>query len=215
LLVAYAPLRRAPATPLPEALAGEALRPRVRPVVWRLAALFCLDSFGGGFVVQSLFALWLLSRFGLSLEQTGLVFFVGGLLMAFSQLASAPLARRIGLVRTMVFTHIPANLFLMAIAVAPSAPIAIGLLFARFALSSMDVPARQALVMGLVPPEERAAAASITNVPRSLASAVSPLIAGALLGAGDFRYALALGGGLKITYDLLLFAQSRALGQRS
>lgn len=215
LLVAYAPLRRAARAPLPAATAGAALGARVRPVVWRLAALFCLDSFGGGFVVQSLFALWLLSRFGLSLEQTGLVFFVGGLLQAFSQLASAPLARRIGLVRTMVFTHIPANLFLIAIAFAPSAPIAIALLFARFALSSMDVPARQALVMGLVPPEERAAAASITNVPRSLAAAASPLIAGALLGAGDFRYALALGGGLKIAYDLLLFAQSRALAQHS
>jgi MFS family permease len=215
LVLAYAPLRRAAPAPLPASTAGAELRPRVRPVVWRLAALFCLDSFGGGFVVQSLFALWLLSRFGLSLEQTGLVFFVGGLLMAFSQLASAPLARRIGLVRTMVFTHIPANLFLMAIALAPSAPVAIALLFARFALSSMDVPARQALVMSLVPPEERAAAASISNVPRSLAAAVSPLIAGALLGAGDFRYALALGGGLKISYDLLLFAQSRALAPRS
>jgi MFS family permease len=215
LLVAYAPLRQARPAPLPASPVDAALRPRVRPVVWRLAALFCLDSLGGGFVVQSLFALWLLSRFGLTLEQTGLVFFVGGLLMAFSQLVSAPLARRIGLVRTMVFTHIPANLFLMAIALAPSARVAIALLFARFALSSMDVPARQALVMGLVPPEERAAAASITNVPRSLAAALSPLIAGALLGAGDFRYALALGGGLKITYDLLLLAQSRALGQHS
>jgi MFS family permease len=183
----------------------------VRPVVWRLAALFCIDSLGGGFVVQSLFALWLLSRFGLSLETTGVVFFVAGLLSAFSQLCSAPLARRIGLVRTMVFTHIPANLFLMATALAPSAPVAIALIFARFALSSMDVPARQALVMGVVPPEERPAAASITNVPRSLAAALSPFIAGALLQSGDFRWALVLGGGLKITYDLLLFAQSRAL----
>jgi MFS family permease len=210
LLVLYAPLRRRAPHVAASAVAGAA-PVRVRPVVWRLAALFCLDSLGGGFVVQSLFALWLLSRFGLTLETTGLVFFVAGLLSAFSQLVSAPLARRIGLVRTMVFTHIPANLFLMATALAPSAPVAIALIFARFALSSMDVPARQALVMGLVPPEERPAAASITNVPRSLAAAVSPFIAGALLQSGDFRWALVLGGGLKITYDLLLFAQSRAL----
>jgi MFS family permease len=215
LLVLYAPLRRAAPLVSVSPAASAPLEPRVRPVVWRLAALFCLDSLGGGFVVQSLFALWLLSRFGLTLETTGLVFFVGGLLTAFSQLASAPLARRIGLVRTMVFTHIPANLFLMATALAPNAPVAIALIFARFALSSMDVPARQALVMGLVPPDERPAAASITNVPRSLAAAVSPFIAGALLQSGDFRWALVLGGGLKVTYDLLLLAQSRALARAS
>jgi MFS family permease len=143
------------------------------------------------------------------------VFFVAGLLSAFSQLASAPIARRLGLVRTMVFTHIPANLFLIATAFAPSAPVAIGLIFARFALSSMDVPARQALVMSLVPPEERPAAASITNVPRSLAAALSPLLAGALLQAGAFQWALVLGGGLKISYDLLLYTQSHGLEERA
>ncbi len=214
LFVLYAPLRRsAPAQPASSS--GGSPRPRVGPAVVRLAALFCLDSLGGGFVAQSLFALWLLSRFELSLATTGQVFFVAGLLSAFSQLASAPIARRLGLVRTMVFTHIPANLFLIATAFAPSAPVAIGLIFARFALSSMDVPARQALVMSLVPPEERPAAASITNVPRSLAAALSPLLAGALLQAGAFQWALVLGGGLKISYDLLLYTQSHGLEERA
>jgi MFS family permease len=210
LFLLYAPLWRSAAAGA-AASPDTSLRPRVRPVVVRLAALFCLDSLGGGFVVQSLFALWLLSRFELSLATTGQVFFVAGLLSAFSQLASAPIARRLGLVRTMVFTHIPANLFLIATAFAPSASVAIGLIFARFALSSMDVPARQALVMSLVPPDERSAAASVTNVPRSLAAALSPLAAGALLQANAFQWALVLGGGLKITYDLVLYAQSLTL----
>ena len=214
LFVLYAPVRRSVprgAPRAPASLPGSTPRPRVRPVVFRLAALFSLDSFGSGFVIQALFALWLLSRFGLSLQATGAVFFGAGLLSAFSQLASAPLARRFGLVRTMVFSHIPANVFLMATALAPSAGVAIALIWARSVLSSMDVPARQALVMGLVPAEERPAAASVTNVPRSLAAALSPLLAALLLEAGAFHWALVLGGALKITYDVLLLAQSRAL----
>jgi len=188
---------------------------RVRPVIWKLAALFSLDSFGGGFAVQALLALWLFERFALSLQAAGAFFFCAGVLSAFSQLASAPLARRIGLVRTMVFTHVPANLALMATAFAPNAPIALGLLLVRAALSQMDVPARQALVMGLVPPEERSAAASITNVPRSLASAFAPLVAGALLGSGAGAAALFAAGALKLSYDLLLLALFRSLDEGS
>jgi len=188
---------------------------RVRPVIWKLAALFSLDSFGGGFAVQALLALWLFERFSLSLEAAGEFFFCAGVLSAFSQLASAPLARRIGLVRTMVFTHVPANLALMASAFAPNAPVALGLLLVRAALSQMDVPARQALVMGLVPPEERSAAASVTNVPRSLASAGAPLVAGALLGSGAGAAALFAAGALKLSYDLLLLAFFRSLEAQS
>jgi MFS family permease len=178
---------------------------RSRRTVLELAALFSLDSFGGGLVVQSLLALWLFRRFDLSMETTASVFFATGLLAGASQLASAWLAARIGHVRTMVFTHLPANLFLLLAGLAPTAPIAIGLLLLRMCLSQMDVPARQAYVMAVVPPEERAAASSVTNVPRSLASALSPLLAGALLARTSFGWPLIAAGALKGLYDVLLF----------
>ena len=117
------------------------------------------------------------------------------------------LARRIGLVRTMVYTHLPANIFLIVAAFMPTAPLAVAFLLARLALSQMDVPARQSYVMAVVPPERRAAAASVTNVPRSLASAASPLLAGAMLGASTIGWPLIAGGGLKVAYDLLLLRQ--------
>src|SRR5581483_7190452 len=151
---------------------------RSRRVVLELAALFSLDSFGGGFVVQSLLVLWLVQRFALSTATLSVVFFAAGLVGAASQLLSARVAARIGLVRAMVYTHLPANLFLVAAGIVPSARAAIALLLARAALSQMDVPARQAYVMAVVPPEERAAAASVTNVPRSLAAALAPLLTG-------------------------------------
>ena len=183
---------------------------RSRRVVLRLAALFSLDSFGGGFVVQSLLALWLFQRFDLSLQTVGAVFFGANLLAAFSQLVSPWLAGRIGVVRTMVFTHLPANVFLVLAAFMPDAGSAVLFLLLRMAFSQMDVPARQSLVMGLVPPEERAAAASVTNVPRSLATALAPPLAGAMLAASSFGWPLVCGGVLKIVYDLALFAGFRA-----
>jgi len=180
-----------------------------RALVLRLAALFSVDAFGGGFVVQSLLALWLFRRFGLSVETAGALFFAAGLLSATSQLASAWLAGRIGLIRTMVYSHIPSNLLLIGAALAPSAPVAIALLLGRMALSQMDVPARQSYVMAMVPPAERAAAASVTNVPRSLASASAPAIGGVLLSLSSFGWPLVLGGVAKLVYDLLLLAQFR------
>jgi MFS family permease len=173
-------------------------------VVLRLTALFALDSFGGGFAVQSILALWLFERFAFSIAEAGALFSAMSLLAAFSQLASAPLARRIGLVRTMVYTHVPANCFLVLAALAPSAPLAVACLLVRMATASMDVPARQALVMNLVPPEEQAAAAALTNVPRSLAAALAPLLAGALLESGWLAAPLVIGGALKLAYDALL-----------
>lgn len=184
---------------------------RSRPVVLKLAALFSLDSLGGGFAVQSILMLWLFRRFDFSLAQAGTLFFGMGLLTAFSQLASAPLARRIGLVRTMAYTHIPANLFLAAAAFMPTAPLAVACLLARMATSSMDVPARQALVMNVVPPEEQAAAASVTNVPRSLAAALAPLAAGWLLEHAWIGTPLVVAGVLKLVYDLLLLAMFRGI----
>ena len=175
-------------------------------VVYLLAALFSLDSFGGGFVVQSMVALWLYQRFGLSLATTGTIFFATGVLTAFSYLVAVRIANRVGLVKTMVFTHIPANLCLMAIPFMPDVTSVIVLLFIRSALSQMDVPTRSSYVMAIVTPEERPAAASITNVPRSLASAASPLLAGYLLGLSTFGWPLLIAGATKIVYDLLLLA---------
>lgn len=187
---------------------------RSRRVVFELTALFSLDSFGGGFAVQSLVALWLFRRFDLPLETVGAVFFAAGILTAFSQLASARLAARFGRVNTMVWTHLPANLFLVLAASMPSAGLAVTFLLLRMALSQMDVPARQSLVMALVPPEERAAAASVTNVPRALAAGLAPLAAGALLDASDVGWPLVVGGALKIAYDLLLLARFRGVETR-
>jgi MFS family permease len=164
-----------------------------RGVVLKLATLFSVDAFAGGLVVNSLLALWLFQRFGLSLTTAGTFFFWAGLLTATSQLVAPLLAKRIGLLNTMVFTHIPANLCL------------IGLLLLRALLSQMDVPARGAFVMSVVTPEERAAAASFTAVPRSLASAVSPSLGGALFAAGWLAAPLVACGVLKIAYDVTLW----------
>jgi MFS family permease len=182
---------------------------RSRGIVIRLAMLFGLDSFGGGFAVQTLLVLWLYQRFGLSMQVMASVFFLAGLASAFSQLASPRLAARIGLVQTMVYTHLPANLFLVAAGLAPTAPLAVTFLLLRASLSQMDVPARQAYVMAVVPPEERAAAASVTNVPRSLMSAIPPLFTGLMLEHSAVGWPLVVGGLLKIVYDLLLLAGFR------
>ena len=206
LLVAFVYLRLSPAIEHDVSVPASPLRSS-RPVVLRLAALFSLDAFGGGFVVQSLLALWLFRRFGLAIETTAAIFFAMGLLSAFSQFVSGKLAARIGHVRTMVFTHLPANVFLMLAGLMPTAPLAVACLLARMTLSQMDVPARQAYVMAIVPRAERAAASSLTNVPRSLASALSPALAGLLLERTSFGWPLLCGGFLKAAYDLLLFAQ--------
>jgi MFS family permease len=176
-----------------------------RRVVWRLAALFSVDAFAGGLLVNTLLALWLFERFGLSLAQAGQFFFLSGLLATASQLAAPAVAQRIGLVNTMVFTHIPANLFLIGAALAASLPWALALLLARSLLSQMDVPTRSAFVMAVVTPPERAATASFTAVPRSLAAAAGPSLGGALLASGWLAAPLLVGGGLKIAYDLALW----------
>jgi MFS family permease len=200
-----------------EVHAGEPVRrplAQSRRVVLHLAALFSVDSFGGGFVVQSLLVLWLHRRFGLDAGTMATVFFVSGILSAFSQIASPRLAARVGLIRTMVYTHLPANVFLILAAVMPSAALCIGFLLLRMALSQMDVPARQAYVMAVVPPEERTAAASVTNVPRSLAAGLAPMLAGALLQRSSFGWPLVIGGALKAVYDLTLFLQFRSVRPR-
>ena len=195
--------RRLPDEEAPRTTGGRPLE-RSRAVVLRLAALFSLDSAASGFVVQSLLVLWLHLRFDLSPAVTGTVFFAAGLLGATSQLLSGRLVRRIGMVRTMAFTHLPANAMLALAAFAPNAVVAVALLLVRALFAQMDVPARQAFVMAVVPPEERGAAASVTNVPRSLASATTPLFAGALLTATGVGWPLLVAGLGKMAYDLLL-----------
>lgn len=194
------------AGPAPSRALGESKR-----TVYKLAALFSLDAFGGGFVITALVVLWLQRRFGLSLTVSGAVFFWAGVLSAFSALVAVRIADRIGLVRTMVYTHLPANFFLVLTAFMPNAWLAVTTLLCRSALSQMDVPARTSYVMAVVTPEERPAAASVTNVPRSLASALPPIAAGWMLGHSTFGWPLVIGGSLKALYDVLLLFQFREL----
>jgi predicted MFS family arabinose efflux permease len=199
---------------LPARLASESESPaaplgRSRRIVYLLAALFSLDAFGGGFIVQSMLALWLFEKFQLSTAVAGTIFFWTGVFTAFSYLAAVRIANRIGLVNTMVFTHLPANALLVLMPFVPDLGWVIVLMLVRGALSQMDVPTRSSYVMAVVSPGERAAAASITSVPRSLASATSPLLAGYLLGLSSFGWPLAIAGAIKIVYDLLLLATCR------
>jgi len=178
-----------------------------RRIVYTLAGLFALDSLGGGFVVQSLLALWLFQRFDLSVATAGTIFFWTGVLSAGSYLVAARLAERFGLVNTMVFTHLPSNVLLLLVPFMPNLQLAIVLLLLRSALSQMDVPTRNSYVMAVVPPAERPAAASVTTVPRSLAQAIGPLPAGYLLGVSTFGWPLVIAGAVKATYDVLLLIQ--------
>jgi MFS family permease len=180
-----------------------------RGTVYKLAALFSIDAFAGGFIAQSLLVLWLFERFDLSLSAAGLFFFWSSTLSAFSYPVAAWLAKRAGLVNTMVFTHIPSSLFLILAAFAPNLYVALGLLLLRAALSQMDVPTRTSYVMAVVTPAERPAAASVTAVPRSLASAISPAISGALLMTAFTGLPLVVCGTLKIAYDLALLYSFR------
>ena len=199
--IAYArmPVDQTPAGDRPVAALGPSRR-----IVYAMAALFSIDAFAGGFAVQSLVALWLFGKFGLSLSTAGLFFFWSGVLAAFSFPVAAWLSRRIGLVNTMVYTHIPSSVCLILAATVPSLELALGLLLVRAALSQMDVPTRSSYVMAVVTPPERPAAASVTSVPRSLASAIGPAIAGALFAAGYTAWPLVICGLLKIAYDLAL-----------
>jgi MFS family permease len=195
------PAAAGPAAPLTES----------KRTVAKLAALFSLDSFGGGFVVQSILALWLFQRFDLLVATAGTIFFAANLLAAFSALVAVRIARRIGLLNTAVFTHLPANLFLLLTPFMPTLELAILCLLLRSALSQMDVPVRNSYVMAVVTPAERAAAAGITAVPRSLAAALGPLPAGWLLGQTAFGWPLVIAGTLKGLYDLLLWREFRAI----
>ena len=178
-------------------------------LVYGLAALFGMDSFGTGFLVQSLLALWLYQTFQISVTAAASILFWSGICSTISYFAAVPIAQRIGLINTMVFTHLPSNILLALVPFAPDLTTAIALLLARSALSQMDVPTRTSYVMAVVTPAERPAAASVTAVPRSLASAISPAIAGALLTTAFPGLPLVVCGTLKIAYDLALLFSFR------
>ena len=180
-----------------------------RRIVLTLAGLFGVDAFAGGLIVQSMLSLWLVQRFALGATELGALFFATSLLSGASYLLAAPLAQRFGLINTMVFTHIPSSVALIAIPFVSDVHVAVALLLVRSALSQMDVPTRSSYVMAVVTPVERPAAASTTAVPRSLAAAGSPLLAGYLLGLSPFGWPLVLAGAIKIAYDLMLLALFR------
>lgn len=179
-----------------------------------LAVLFALDSFGGGFIVQTFIVFWFHRRFGVGADVMGLVFFAAGGLQAASSILAAKLGSRIGLLNTMVFTHLPSNVLLALVPLAPSAPVAIALLLGRFALSQMDVPTRQAYLAAIVDPHERTAAAAYTNSARYLVRPLGPAAAGAAMQSLSFAAPFVAAGGIKIVYDLILLATFRHVGAR-
>jgi MFS family permease len=183
---------------------------RSRGIVLRLSTLFCLDAFAGGFVVQSLVAYRFHVRFGVEPAALGGIFFGANILAGISALAAAWVAARIGLVNTMVFTHLPSNILLILVPLMPNLPLAIVVLFARFAISQMDVPARQSYTIAVVAPNERSAAGGITGIARSIGAAISPAIAGAFLSNPMLLgFPFFLAGGLKVIYDILLYRNFR------
>jgi MFS family permease len=184
---------------------------RSRGVVARLSALFGLDAFAGGFVVLALVAYWFNLRWGLSPEVLGVVFFWVGVVSALSFLAAGWLAARIGLLNTMVFTHLPSNVLLMLVPLMPAAPLAVLVFLARMSISQMDVPTRQSYSMAIVDPAERTATAGITNVARSVATAISPPIAGYAFSIAALGVPFFLAGGLKIVYDVLIWRTFRSV----
>ena len=203
--------RKLPADFAADTQATTAPLKKSRRVVYVLAALFSLDAFGGGFIVQSMLALWMFEKFQLSIGIAATIFFWTGVFTAFSYLLAVRIAKRFGLINTMVFTHLPSSVLLVLIPLMPNLSWVIVLLLIRSVLSQMDVPTRTSYVMAVVSPSERAAAASITSVPRSLASSISPLLAGYLLQVSLFGWPLVIGGVLKIVYDLLLLGMFRTV----
>lgn len=208
LLVLYS--RLGPAAEAKPAAAGpHAPLHRSRKVVLQLTALFGIDAMAGGLVVQGMIALWFHQRFGIGLGVIGPILSAANLLSGLSFLLAARLADRFGLLNTMVFSHLPSNLLLMLVPFMPSLPLAVLVLLARFALSQMDVPTRQAYTMAIVDPSERAAAAGLTNAVRPAASIISPTVSGLVLSVAGGAIPFVLSGGLKVVYDLALYAMVR------
>ena len=184
--------------------------PRSGPVVLKLSALFSLDAFAGAFILQSIVAYWFHVRYGVQPAALGGIFFGGNILAGISALSASWLARRIGLINTMVFTHVPSNILLILVPLMPNLSLAIAMLLLRFSISQMDVPTRQSYTMAVVDPGERSAAGGVTSVARSAGSSLAPVLAGKLLSASMLNAPFFLAGGLKIVYDVLLYRSFRA-----
>ncbi len=184
---------------------------RSRGVILKLAALFSLDAFGGGFIVQSLMAYWFALRFGLDIASVGAIFFGANLCAALSYFAAAPIARRIGLLNTMVFTHLPSNVLLVLVPAMPTAELAVGLLLVRFLCSQLDLPTRQSYMMAVVDPDERSAAAGITGVARNIAYAVAPAFTSVTFAVPALGLPFVLAGTIKGLYDVLLLVTFRTV----
>jgi len=211
LAALFAWLSRAVEAPPTAAAAGRLGLHASKRVVFKLSALFSLDAFAGGFVIQSIAAYWFHQRYGVAPGTLGSIFFAANILAGLSALYAVRLARRIGLVRTMVYTHIPSNVLLILVPLMPNLPLAIAMLLLRFSISQMDVPTRQAYTMAVVAPDERSTAAGVTGIARTTGAALSPVLAGPLLAVPALSGALfILAGGLKILYDLLLYRSFRA-----
>jgi MFS family permease len=185
---------------------------RSRSVVFRLSALFSIDAFAGGFIPQSLMAYWFSLQFGVSPAGLGVIFFAANLLAAVSSLSAARIAARIGLIETMVFTHLPSNVLLILVPLMPTLPLAVAVLLLRFSLSQMDVPTRQSYVMAVVEPDERSAAAGVTGIARTVGASISPSLSSVLVSsAATAALPFYLAGGLKILYDLLVYRDFRSV----
>jgi len=191
---------------------AKTLSPKSKEIITKLSALFAIDSFAGGFVIQSIVSLWFFTKFNVDLTILSYIFSIAGVITAFSFIISTKIADRIGLINTMVFTHIPSNILIILVAFAPSFHLAIVLYLARMGLSQMDVPARQSYIVAVVNEDERTVAAGITNISRNVAQAVSPSIAGYILQSVSFLAApFLLGGLLKIVYDVLLYVNFKKI----
>jgi MFS family permease len=193
----------------PQLTKVSSLTPESRNIVMRLSGLFAVDSFAGGFVIQSIVSFWFFTRFGADLATLSYIFSISGVLTAFSYMAAAKIADKIGLIKTMVFTHIPANVLIIAVAFAPTLPIAIVLYLLRMTLSQMDVPTRQSYIVAVVKEDERTIAAGVTNISRNVTQAISPSLTGVLIQSISLSAPFVIGGALKVAYDVALFLNFR------
>src|SRR5574337_1293475 len=187
------------------------ISPKSRGIIAKMSTLFAVDSFGGGFVIQSIVSFWFYTKFGADLTSLSYIFAIAGVLTAISYMASTKIASKIGLVNTMVFTHIPSNVLLIFLAFAPTFSIAISLFFARMSLSQMDVPTRQSYLMGVVGENERIPAAVFTNTSRNISQAVSPSLSGIIISTLSLSAPFVVGGILKIAYDVGIFFSFRKI----
>jgi MFS family permease len=189
----------------------QTLSPMSKNIVGKLSGLFAIDSFAGGFVIQSIVSFWFFTKFGADLTTLSYIFSVAGILTAFSFIVAAKIADKVGLINTMVFTHIPSNILIILVAVAPSLSVAIAFYLIRMALSQMDVPTRQSYIVAVVNEEERTAAAGITNISRNISQAISPSLTGIIINTFTLSTPFIIGGLLKIAYDIALYVNFRKI----